>query len=622
MAVTDPLIGRQLGDYVIESVLGTGGMARVYKGFDPILTRYAAVKVIEPRLSDGDDETEYRERFLREARAIARLEHHGIVSVYQFGQRDTLYYIAMQFVDGLDLRQLSQQRAEAGDGLSHAEILRILTDIATALDYAHSRDIIHRDIKPSNILVRADGSAVLTDFGLALDVMEGTTGETFGSVHYIAPEQAMSSAQAVAQSDQYSLGIVAFEMLTGQVPFDDPSAMSVALKHISEPPPPPTTVCPDLPAAVDTVVGRVMNKAPEARYESCMAFIHALEESLRGIQPETRPMASVVSSVVRQPVPSTDVDAPTVHGLDELQSEPAAPFADAWALPSEVSSVDAPVLPAVAHGKAPRLPLLLILIVMVLGIVAVLLMQMGATAVDPTPTGQALALVSTEVTQTQATNTDAPTFPASVTPRSAVLMTQAEETESAEATNTPRPTHTPTSSSMPASTSTPSDTPVPTRTAMPTRTSTPGFVVGEEEPPLLLRYDGRTLVLFNRSEEVTMEIEDLQFHLFEPDQEGEIVETNVFDAGEWRNIDDGLSARTCVQVWTIAFTLLPPDEAPADICSSRTAFRSTSRSFWVSNQASDSYFEVRRGPVDVIATCPVLTTGTFREQRCVIRLRP
>ena len=223
MSITDPLIGKRLGDYLIEGVLGTGGMARVYRGYDDNLDRYAAIKVIEPQLIASAEEDEYRERFLREARAIARLNHPRIVGVYQFNQIGNLYYIAMEYIEGRNLRDVLKTYLRQDKLMPTGDMLKVLLDIGDALDYAHKQSIIHRDVKPSNIIVTEEGNAVLTDFGLALNAVEGTIGNTFGSVHYIAPEQAISSAQAVPQSDQYSLGIVAYELLTGRVPFDDAS---------------------------------------------------------------------------------------------------------------------------------------------------------------------------------------------------------------------------------------------------------------------------------------------------------------------------------------------------------------------------------------------------------------
>ncbi|MBZ0286495.1 MAG: serine/threonine protein kinase, partial [Anaerolineae bacterium] len=168
MSNQDPLIGKQLGDYHIVDILGQGGMARVYRGYDEKLERYAAVKVFDPRGVTADEMKEYSERFQREARAIARLRHPHIVNVYQSGQSDNILYMAMMLIDGQDLRQVLKDHAARDARLSFQDILRIITDVASALDYAHKEKVIHRDVKPSNIMVTADGHAILTDFGLAL----------------------------------------------------------------------------------------------------------------------------------------------------------------------------------------------------------------------------------------------------------------------------------------------------------------------------------------------------------------------------------------------------------------------------------------------------------------------
>lgn len=212
----DPLIGKQLGDYTIVGLLGRGGMSRVYRGYDENLQRYAAVKVISSDFATTSEE-EYTRRFQSEARAIAHLRHPNIVGIYQFGRSEGIYYMAQVFLEGKDLRVVLKSYAERGEHMPSGEMLRIVGDIAAALDYAHAQGVIHRDVKPSNIMLeRHTGRAILMDFGLALSVQEGTTGETFGSAHYIAPEQALSSAQAVPQSDLYSLGIVIYGFSPGK----------------------------------------------------------------------------------------------------------------------------------------------------------------------------------------------------------------------------------------------------------------------------------------------------------------------------------------------------------------------------------------------------------------------
>src|SRR5579859_1828039 len=280
--MSDPFIGKQLGDYVIQELLGRGGMARVYKGYDERLQRYAAVKVINSELAGTADQAEYAERFRREARAIARLHHPNIVGVYQFGEYESNYYMAMVFIEGKDLREILKERAEGGTYLPQADALNIVRGIGGALDYAHTRGVIHRDIKPSNIMLDSENRAVLTDFGLALNTTEGTLGDTFGSAHYIAPEQAVSSAKAVPQSDLYSLGVVMYEMLAGKVPFDDPSAMSVALKHLNDAPPPPTMFNPALTPSIEKVLLKILDKDPNRRYATGEQLANALESAIAG----------------------------------------------------------------------------------------------------------------------------------------------------------------------------------------------------------------------------------------------------------------------------------------------------------------------------------------------------
>jgi serine/threonine protein kinase len=310
MALDDPLIGKQLGDYTIQKLLGRGGMSRVYQGYDQNLDRLAAVKVISGDFVTTTEE-EYTRRFQSEARAIARLRHPNIVGVYQFGRTEGIYYMAQVFLEGKDLRSLLKEYADRNQRIPPDEVLRIIRDVGGALDYAHEQGVIHRDIKPSNIMLeKKTGRAILMDFGLALSVQEGTMGDTFGSAHYIAPEQAVSSAKSVPQSDLYSLGIVLYEMLAGRVPFDDPSVMSVALKHLNELPPPPTMYNPDLPPAVEAVIMRVLDKDPKRRHatgqELTEDLIRAFHIDKPGEAPDVKDSPAVVDmldSKTRPPVP-------------------------------------------------------------------------------------------------------------------------------------------------------------------------------------------------------------------------------------------------------------------------------------------------------------------------------
>lgn len=314
MAADDPLIGRKLGDYTIQGLLGRGGMSRVYQGYDENLQRYAAVKVISGDFATTTEE-EYTRRFTSEARAIAHLRHLNIVGIYQFGRTEGIYYMAQVFLEGKDLRTLLKEYAERNRRMPIDEILRITRDVTGALDYAHEQGVIHRDIKPSNIMLeKKTGRAILMDFGLALSIHEGTMGDTFGSAHYIAPEQAISSAKSVPQSDLYSWGVVLYEMLTGKVPFDDPSVMSVALKHLNEVPPPPTMYNPDLPESVEAVILRLLDKDPQRRHATGAELALDLEDAFRQARPHM----------------PADIATPSV--MEMLDSRPSAPAApgDRW----------------------------------------------------------------------------------------------------------------------------------------------------------------------------------------------------------------------------------------------------------------------------------------------------
>jgi serine/threonine protein kinase len=273
----DPLIGRRLANYRIDRLIGRGGMAQVYYGWDENLQRPVAVKVIDTRYR-GDPT--YARRFVLEARTVATWRHDNILQVYYAGEQDGLYYFAMEYVDGLDLGEILARYAAGGELMPYLEVARIGRAIAGALDYAHQRGVIHRDVKPTNVMVGRDGRVTLTDFGLALDVEQGTLGETFGSARYIAPEQARRSAGAVPQSDLYSMGIILFEMLTGSVPFDDPSPTTVALQHVTVEPPAPTDVNPDLEPAVDRILLKALRKSPQERYQTGRELVDDLERAL------------------------------------------------------------------------------------------------------------------------------------------------------------------------------------------------------------------------------------------------------------------------------------------------------------------------------------------------------
>ncbi len=300
----DALLGKVLGGYRLETLLGEGGMARVYWGLEPRTRRSAAVKIMEASFRDQKD---YRVRFQREAHTVARLHHPHIVELYSYGESDGNIYIVMQYIEGTDLASILHRYQGSGGRMGLEDICRLVYEIGSALDYAHQQGVIHRDVKPSNILVDQQGHATLSDFGLALQIDVGTRGEIFGTPHYIAPEQAISSAGAVPQSDQYSLGIILYEMLAGQLPFDAGSPLDTAVLHITQPPPLLRGLRPDLSPEIESVVLRALEKKPEDRYATCVDLAVELEHARRSTMPASAPQAQmslaecVVESMVSLP---------------------------------------------------------------------------------------------------------------------------------------------------------------------------------------------------------------------------------------------------------------------------------------------------------------------------------
>ncbi len=275
----DPLIGRQLDEYLLEELLGQGGMARVYRAVDVRLKRYAAIKVIgSDHLADPD----YARRFSLEAQAIARLTHPNIVHLYRYGRTDDdLLYMAMQYIEGMDLGTLLQGYWADSEFMALDDVARVIGQVCAALDYAHDQGVIHRDIKPANIMLDRQGNAHLADFGLVLLTEVGTRGEIFGTPHYIAPEQAISSSGATPQSDLYSVGVILYEMFTGVLPFDAENPLEVAMLHMSQIPRPPHNLRPEITPALESVILKALEKDPPERYPTGASLSQALDKALR-----------------------------------------------------------------------------------------------------------------------------------------------------------------------------------------------------------------------------------------------------------------------------------------------------------------------------------------------------
>lgn len=265
----------RLGKYEIRSVLGKGAMGVVYKAFDPHIERAVAVKTIRKDMVDPELAREYMARFKNEAKAAGRLHHPNIVSVYEFGEDESVAYIAMEYVEGTGLREYLNRRASFDFG----QLLALMTQLLSALDFAHERGVVHRDIKPSNLIVTGQGLLKVADFGVArVDTSNLTSaGVVIGTPSYMSPEQCLGR-ETDARSDLFSTGIVLYELLTGQKPFNG-SIATIAYKICHEEPVPPSKLSAlKLPQAVDRLVVTALAKQPSERFQSARAFSDALRE--------------------------------------------------------------------------------------------------------------------------------------------------------------------------------------------------------------------------------------------------------------------------------------------------------------------------------------------------------
>jgi predicted Ser/Thr protein kinase len=271
--------GTRLGPYEVKEPLGRGGMAEVYKGRHARLDRTVAIKVLPAGLAA---EADFRQRFTREAQAVAALRHPNIVQVYDFGDVEGMYYMVMEYVDGIDL---ARHMREVG-AMELEQVRSILRDLASALDYAHAEGLVHRDVKPSNVMLQPITSgcglrAVLADFGIAkiLDKDTGTTktGMMMGTLDYMAPEQIRTAGQVDGRADVYALGVMLYQMLTGELPFKGDNPGAVLMAHLEQPPPDPCLLRPDLPENVATAVLRALVKTSQDRCPTAGELAEALE---------------------------------------------------------------------------------------------------------------------------------------------------------------------------------------------------------------------------------------------------------------------------------------------------------------------------------------------------------
>lgn len=396
----DPRIGSQIGGYAIESLLGRGGMSVVYLAQDTRLDRRIALKVMAEELAENES---FRTRFVREAKMAANLEHPNIVPLYDAGEIDGVLYLAMRVIRGTDLRHV----IDSDGALEPGRTMAIARQVATALDAAHRAGLVHRDVKPGNILLARDGDeehAYLSDFGLTKQVSSDSgltkTGTFMGTVDYVAPEQIRGN-EVDGRTDQYSLGCVVFECLTGVVPFVKEQDVATLFAHVEDEPPRVSALQPSFPEALSDAVVRAIAKRRQDRFDTCQAFVQAARVALAEA-PSTMPVTPTIIAVP----PPTD-EPPTVP------APPAPPSAPLSAPPRPVPSrrrrglVIAAIVAVIAAGGTAA---------------AIALMGGGEDLADTTgsetgatgtPTGVTAVTGATGVTApTGPTGTTGPTIPA------------------------------------------------------------------------------------------------------------------------------------------------------------------------------------------------------------------
>jgi serine/threonine-protein kinase len=339
--------------YKIERKIGEGGMAEVYLGHDDLLHRPVAIKSLRPQYAANAG---FRTRFEREAQAAASFSHPNIIDIYDVGEDRGTPYLVMEYVPGETLKEIIENEGP----FDPDDVAILIEQVASALDYAHERGFVHRDIKPQNILVDADGLAKVVDFGIAKGLADTTlteAGSGLGTVHYVSPEQA-SGLMATPSSDIYSLAVVAYEMLTGRLPFDSDSAVGIAMKHINEQPRHPSLINPDVPRQAGDIVLRGLAKDPTQRFPTAGAFARALN-NWRSYDPQGRRQTAAEQTIIvphgqRTAVPTLPEPAvPLRETTSEQQGRTARVAEPMPAGPSSASSLAGPM--PLADDQSERL---------------------------------------------------------------------------------------------------------------------------------------------------------------------------------------------------------------------------------------------------------------------------
>ena len=392
------LVGQTIGKYRVVARLGRGGMAEVYKAYQPGLDRYVSIKVLHGHLVDDEG---FIGRFEREAQSIGRLRHPNIVQAVDFDLEGETFFMVMEFINGPTLKDEIKERKAADQPFTFREISLVFSALCSAIDYAHSRGMVHRDIKPANVMINEEGQVVLTDFGIAR-IMGATqftqTGALSGTPAYMSPEQGQGE-RGDERSDIYALGVMLYEVATGIVPYDADTPFAVIMKHISEPLPLPSTINPNIPQGVESVILTAMSKSPDERYQTAGKMAKALRDAV-GVSPDETLISSPLATVASAPKVA-EIDHPTGPLTADgrtVGSGRSGGGTTAWSAAS--------ASPTVADGAKKRsvLPVLLgagavVAVLIVAGIVASIALSSSSPDTEATSTAVALAAAATSTAE-------------------------------------------------------------------------------------------------------------------------------------------------------------------------------------------------------------------------------
>ncbi len=429
------LVGKTLGRYRVVARLGRGGMAEVYKAYQPSLDRYVAIKVLHSHLGDDKD---FIGRFEREALAVGKLRHSNIVQALDFDHMGETYFMAMEFIDGPALKDELKARKTNHNPFTLQETARIFTALCSAIDYAHARGMVHRDIKPANVMINEEGQIVLTDFGIARIVgatQYTQTGALTGTPAYMSPEQGQGQ-RGDERSDIYSLGVMLYEMVTGTIPYDADTPFAIIMQHVSEPLPIPTKINPDLPESVERVIFKAMSKSPEDRYQTAGEMARALREAV-GIGP-----GDTLQSTPLIPIASPPKIQQADHPTGPITAAERAASAAALGAGATVSSPAGQATTVAAPARElPLVPILvgggIIIVLLVLAALGGIFIigQRSNQATQATETAVAIA-AATETARQAATDVAATETAATAAALAPEQTAQAAATEAAQAAAT------------------------------------------------------------------------------------------------------------------------------------------------------------------------------------------